>query len=237
MRFVLVRPRDPNNIGAAARAMANFGFDDLVVVEPWEPSWREARAAVGASHVLDNARSVSTLDEAIAESTLVAATTAATRRRIGRSIGPREFAGRVAGEGIERSRVAVLFGNEKRGLTSAEIDRAHFVVVIPTRSEQPSMNLSHAVAIVAWEMARMPVPGDGPLQYSRMRGEARATVAEVERLVASATEPEDGSSRLQRPTAAADRLRQLLLRSNPSTADIQLLFTLLKRASDNLSTK
>jgi tRNA C32,U32 (ribose-2'-O)-methylase TrmJ len=69
--IILVRPRNPLNIGAVARAMANFGFDSLTVVAPYEPHWREAQSAVGAEDLLQNATVCSTLAEAIASATLV----------------------------------------------------------------------------------------------------------------------------------------------------------------------
>src|SRR5438093_9676610 len=78
-RVVLVRPRDPNNIGAAARAMKNFGFTDLVVVSPHPPVWHEARSAIGAEDVLASARVVETIVEAVADCTLVVGTAARTR--------------------------------------------------------------------------------------------------------------------------------------------------------------
>src|SRR5579863_9134022 len=71
---VLVSPRNPLNIGAAARAMANFGFSRLTVVAPYEPHWREARSAVGAPELLENARQTATLAEALADCTFVAGT-------------------------------------------------------------------------------------------------------------------------------------------------------------------
>ncbi len=236
VRFVLVRPRDPNNIGAAARAMANFGFEDLVLVDAWDPTWREAKSAVGATHVLESARSVATLDQAIGDCRYVLATTAATRRRLARSLDPAKAFSAMREQGIEPSDTAILFGNEKHGLTSAELDRCHAVVVIPTSARQPSMNLAQAVALMAWEALRAAGIATAPAGRASTRGERRATVAEIERLVESATGTRRGAVELARPAAAADRLRRLLLRSNPSAADIQLLFTLLNLASDNDST-
>ena len=74
LEVVLVSPRNPLNIGAAARAMANFGFSRLTIVAPYEPHWREARSAVGAPDLLQNARQAATLAEAIADCTFVAGT-------------------------------------------------------------------------------------------------------------------------------------------------------------------
>lgn len=233
VRIVLVRPRDPNNIGAAARAMANFGLDDLAVVDVWDPSWREARAAVGASHVLEGARAFATLDEAIGDCQFVVATTAATRRRFVRGMGPDAAFASMVEKGIEPSRTAILFGNEKHGLTSEELDRAHAIVVIPTSSMQPSLNLAQAVMLMAWEAWRILGGPAHDVPSVPMRSEQRATVAEIERLVGIAVGLQSGRPELPRPEAAANRLRRLLLRSNPSAADVQLLFALFRDASDN----
>ena len=82
-RIVLVRPRNPLNIGAAARALANFGLLELAVVAPFEPTWEEARTtAVGAGPVISSARSLPTLAEATADSTVVIGTTTGSRRTI-----------------------------------------------------------------------------------------------------------------------------------------------------------
>ena len=237
VRFVLVRPRDPNNIGAAARAMANFGFDDLALVNAWDPTWREAKAAVGASRVIEEARSVSTLDEAIGDCEFVVATTAATRRRLDRFVGPKAAFASMREQGIEPSRAAILFGNEKHGLSSRELDRAHAIVVIPTSALQPSLNLSHAVALMAWEAGCAFGDRTPSRVSSAVFGERRATVAEMERLVAAATESRPGRADLPHPEGAADRLRQILLRSNVTISEVQFLFSILNSPSDNDTTQ
>jgi tRNA/rRNA methyltransferase len=150
--IVLVRPRDPNNIGAAARAMKNFGFTDLVVVAPHPPVWREARAAVGAQDVLARARVVETLDEAIAQSTLVVGTADPTRLNNIQSL----FTPRLLRQQVVESnqRLALLFGPEKTGLTNADRSFCHRMLSIPTRPRCPSVNLGQAVAICCYELAR-----------------------------------------------------------------------------------
>src|SRR5579864_9294135 len=87
-RIVLVRPRNPLNIGAAARAMANFGFHELVVVNPYEPTWQETRSAVGAEDVVHSARAVPQLIDAISDTTLVMGTTSGSRRHLTRELIP-----------------------------------------------------------------------------------------------------------------------------------------------------
>lgn len=218
MRIVLVRPRDPNNIGAAARAMANFGLDDLVVVAPWAPVWREARSAVGASRVLLGARAVETFEEAISDRVLVGGTTAATRRRVDRVVSPEAFATEARGAGATWARAALVFGNEKHGLAADELARCHTVVRIATAAGQPSMNLAAAVAVCCYELGRGTV--GAPLAPAR--GERLASTGELEAFVAAAF-PDRSRPVAGRVAAARTRLRSLLLRARATGADVQLL--------------
>jgi tRNA/rRNA methyltransferase len=154
IRIVLVRPRNPNNIGAAARAMANFGLDDLVVVDPYEPVWRETVAAVGGEKVMSGARGMS-LDEALAGCASTVGTTTARRRRVDRSllILP-ELPGFLRERLGASGRAAILFGSEKTGLPRAALERCAAWIKIPTTPESPSLNLGQAVAVVAYELSR-----------------------------------------------------------------------------------
>ncbi|HEY1766344.1 MAG TPA: RNA methyltransferase [Terracidiphilus sp.] len=154
---VLVSPRNPLNIGAAARAMANFGFSRLAVVAPYEQHWREARSAVGAEDLLQNARRTESLAEAVADCTLVVGTGTLDRRK------PEQPAAALPdlvshlqhalGSG---GRVALVFGPEKRGLTREDLSLCHLLVAIPTDPRQPSMNLGQCVAVCLYELAVRP---------------------------------------------------------------------------------
>ncbi len=153
-RIVLVRPRNPLNIGAAARALANFGFQDLVVVAPYDPVWQEARSAVGASAVVKRARSVRTLLEAVGDCTLVVGTTTGSRRNLDRAPVPlRELCRQQPAQSRQR-RAALLFGSEKTGLSNSDFSYCHLLARIPTSANCPSMNLGQAVAVCCYELAR-----------------------------------------------------------------------------------
>jgi TrmH family RNA methyltransferase len=154
-RFVLVRPRNPLNIGAAARAMANFGLRDMVVVAPFEPVWREARSAVGAEAVLAAARAAPDLAAAVGDATLVIGTTAGSRRNLGRDLLPLPELVPWLRRRRARGRAALLFGSEKTGLSNEHLSFCHALVRIPTAAGCPSMNLGHAVAVSAYELARV----------------------------------------------------------------------------------
>src|SRR5581483_6980140 len=124
LRIVLVRPRNPLNIGASARAMANFGLQDLVVVDPHEPVWRETISAVGAEELVLKARLARTLDEAIKDCHLVLGTTALKSRQLDLPIVtlPKLDAYLARHKTVAPFRIAVLFGQEKTGLTKKEFD-------------------------------------------------------------------------------------------------------------------
>ena len=153
-RVVLVRPRNPLNIGAAARAMANFGFDDLVVVAPFAPTWREARSAVGAGHILKSARVTDDLSEAVGDCNFVVGTTTGSRRNLDRNPVPLTELAPVSQKLSSRARAAVLFGSEKTGLPNDHLSYCHMLVRIPTTEGCPSMNLGQSVAVWCYEVAR-----------------------------------------------------------------------------------
>ncbi len=219
-RIVLVRPRNPLNIGAAARAMANFGFRDLVVVDPYEPVWREARSAVGAEAVLAAARAVHTLAEAVADRTLVAGTTSAKRRKLRAESAAEllplpELSTRVP----KSAKVALLFGPEKHGLTNEHLSFCHLLVRIPTGAECPSMNVAQAVAVCCYELSR------APASRQTRKGPKSATMWEMEKLRTELEEILRAAGYYPSAVRPSDsvKLRQLLLRLNPGTRDIAAL--------------
>lgn len=153
-RIVLVRPRNPLNIGAAARAMANFGFDDLVLVAPFDPVWKEARSAVGAGHILRAARVAESLPDAVGDCNFVVGTTTGSRRNLDRDpVSLTEFTS-TPQKRSSRMQGAILFGSEKTGLLNEHLSYCHRLVRIPTTAGCPSMNLGQSVAVCCYELAR-----------------------------------------------------------------------------------
>jgi tRNA/rRNA methyltransferase len=225
VRFILARPRNPNNIGAVARAMANFGLRDLVLADPYAPVWQEARSAVGAVGILRQARALS-LPEAIREASLVLGTCGAPRR-LQRSLVSLPRLGEFLEERLPAGgRLAVLFGNEKTGLTKAELGHCHAVVRIPTASEVPSMNLGQAAALVAYELTRSsraprtqepdlaPAPAE---QSEALLREFRRAFAAMDYMQGL---PADERTR---------RVRDALKRLRPCRKDAGLLLAVLRR--------
>ena len=150
---VLVSPRDPNNIGAAARAMANFGLSDLRVVAPFAQAWREAVSAVGAEDIMHQAVQYNTLAEALADTSFSFAATALRNRRLEQEIVTLpQLNSRL--EKAPDGKIALVFGNEKTGLSGDDIERCMAVLNIPTVSKQPSINLAQAVILTCYELSR-----------------------------------------------------------------------------------
>jgi TrmH family RNA methyltransferase len=154
MRVVLIAPRNPLNIGAAARAMSNFGFLRLRVVNPYEVAYAEAKSAVNAASVLENSEQYGAVSEAIADCTLVVGTTAVGHRQLQHSLRRLEYGAGLIRQELETGRVALLFGTEKFGLSNEDMARCHWLMRIPTRSEHESMNLGQAVAVCLYELVR-----------------------------------------------------------------------------------
>jgi TrmH family RNA methyltransferase len=156
LKIVLVSPRNPLNIGAAARAMSNFGFSEMRLVNPYAVAFREARSAVKAHAVLEQAREYPTVAEAVADCALVVGTTAIGPRVLEHPFRRLEFGGKVIAKKIGAAPVALLFGSEKFGLSNEDMSHCHWLVRIPTREEHGSMNLGQAVAVCLYEIIRNP---------------------------------------------------------------------------------
>src|SRR5256884_4825612 len=151
IRIVLVAPSHPGNIGAAARAMKNMALGELVLVGPKQFPHAEGSArAPGADAVLQPARLVGSLAEALAGCGFVAATTSRDRDQYFRVIDVREAAARIVSES-RRAPAAVVFGAERTGLTNEELESAHALVRIPANAAYPSLNLAMAVQLTAYE--------------------------------------------------------------------------------------
>jgi tRNA/rRNA methyltransferase len=176
VRVVLVRPELPANIGACARVVRNTGLQGLDLVDPGD--WRTVdcwRTAWGAPEVLEDARTFDDVASAVSDATYVAAL--AGRPRPGSvPLDVRDLASEVRALGDD-ARVALVFGTESTGLTQAEMALCGRTVRIPSHPAQPSLNLSHAVAITAYEVFRAASPRAAP----RPR---LATHAEKERMLA-----------------------------------------------------
>ncbi len=161
IRIVLVEPQVPGNVGAAARAMKNMGLSKLVVVNPWFRDHPQARyMAHNSEEILDTARIVDTLDDAVGDAVLVAGTSRRRRHNVP-FLGPR----RAVGELLDAARngpVAVLFGREDDGLTNDELRRCQILMNIPSSDRQPSINLSQSVLVVAYELFTAVAPEGQP---------------------------------------------------------------------------
>jgi tRNA/rRNA methyltransferase len=151
---VLIATRNPLNIGAAARAMANFGFHRLRVVNPYEPSFREARSAVGAGEILAKAERFESVADAVADCALVVGTSAMRSREAQHPLRRLDAGARLIKKQLSSGPVAILFGSEKVGLSTSDLSHCHWMLRIPTGERQPSMNLGQAVAVCLYELVR-----------------------------------------------------------------------------------
>lgn len=154
LRIVLVSPRNPLNIGAAARAMSNFGFTHLRLVKPYDLAFKEARSAVRSRYILEQAQVFESLSEAIADCTLIAGTTAVGHRELHVPLHRLEAAGQMITQHLASGSAALLFGSEKFGLSNEDMSHCNWLLRIPTRDEHGSMNLGQAVSICLYELRR-----------------------------------------------------------------------------------
>jgi tRNA/rRNA methyltransferase len=159
--IILVEPQLGENIGAAARAMANFGLSDLRLVNPREawPSDKARSAASGADHVIDQARVFESPEKAVADLGFVFATTARAREVAKAVVGPRVAAERCRALAAAGTGVGILFGRERIGLTNEEVSLADEMLTMPVEPEFSSLNVAQAVLIVAYEWRLSEIAG------------------------------------------------------------------------------
>jgi TrmH family RNA methyltransferase len=152
VRIVLIDPSHPGNIGSVARAMKNMALTDLVLVRPRAFPHAEAIAlAAGADDILAGARVVDTVPEAIADCAFIAGTTSRPRSYYWEFATPRDAAGRIIGLPAE-NRAALLFGSERYGLGTEDLNHCNVLVRIPANPEYCSLNLAMSVQLIAYEI-------------------------------------------------------------------------------------
>ena len=230
--FVLVRPQMGENIGAAARAMWNFGLDRMRVVDARDgwPNPRAVALASGAGRVLDDAQHHAGLTEAVADCTFVFATTARARDLTKPVFSPAAAMAKARDLSAQGQRVAVLFGPERAGLENDEVARANALISVPVNPEFPSLNLAQCVLVMAYEWRRL--ADDGPGEIAVMAGTEAATALEVERLAQHYQDRLDDAGFFHPPEKAPGMkitLRNLWSRMALTRADVQILHGMLRQ--------
>lgn len=224
---ILVGSRNPLNIGAAARAMSNFGFSRLRVVHPYDVAFREARSAVDAEPVLLAAEQFGGVAEAVADCTLVAGTAGRAHWNSGGGSLRLEDAAAVVREELARGgKVAILFGSEKVGLSNHDLAYCQLLLRIPTREEHPSMNLGQAAAVVLYEFVRESTGSAPPSAAPPM-----ATSGDRERLIALIAETLGRARRDAQSydTAMEEKARRLIHHLPLTRSDIHAWMGIVRR--------
>ena len=228
--MVLVRARNPQNIGAVARAMHDFGYTHLRIVNEFPVPFAAAKSAIDASSVLDGAAEFTGVAEAVADCTLVLGTTAVGERVLEHPLHVlAEAAPRMRRELARGGRVALLFGSEKTGLANEELSHCHALVTIPMNSvgagKHLSMNLGQAAAVCLYEIAR-----EDAVTAAPAADETRATAGEIERLTGLLAEVMQisGYTRRHPANAREPSVRRLVRRMTLAPGDAAVWSGVLK---------
>jgi tRNA/rRNA methyltransferase len=231
---VLVRARNPNNIGAVARAMYDFGFRNLRVVNQYVVPFESTRSAVDASEVLKTAEAFGSVADAVADCTLVVGTTAVGERALQHPLRVLTETAEVMKSELatEGGRVALLFGSEKTGLSNEELSHCHWLLTIPMKQHEnvrhPSMNLGQAVAVCLYELVRLAGDVEAPINEGNS-GAAKA--GDLERLMALLTEVLNETGYTKRHPANCDenQIRRLVLRMGIAGNDVPVWMGILRQ--------
>ncbi|WP_207905911.1 tRNA (cytosine(32)/uridine(32)-2'-O)-methyltransferase TrmJ [Aestuariirhabdus litorea] len=233
---VLVNSSHPGNIGSAARAMKTMGLSQLCLVAPDQfPHEYATSRAAGADDLLDNARVVDTLDEAIADCALVVGTSARGRKIPWPLLNPRECAERVLPES-RRHKVALVFGREERGLTNDELARCHYHVHIPSMPDYSSLNLGAAVQVLSYELRMAQLAAQDALSVPNEWDAEYATAAELEGYYGHLEEVlrQIGFIDPANPGQVMTRLRRLYSRQRLDKIEVNILRGVLSETQRSL---
>lgn len=235
LRIVLVRTRNPLNIGSAARVMSNFGAFDLRLVAPFEKAFREAVSAVGAAPLLAQAPEFASVEKAVNDCSLVVGTTAIGNRELHHDLHSLEEAGKKIRRRLRAGAVAVLFGSEKTGLSNRDLSHCHWLLRIPTREEHRSLNLAQAVAIVVYELSR---GGHKPNAKNKLTSKPAdaETIARINDALRKALSI-SGYIHPRSAASAEEKLRRMLLRFDLSATDAEVLLGMIRKILWELNDK
>jgi tRNA/rRNA methyltransferase len=232
---ILVEPQLGENIGMAARAMANFGLRELRLIRPRDgwPSPEAHAAAAGADRILENARLYDSAEAAIADCTLVFATTARARDQAKPVVGADEAARRMAPRLAAGERVGVLFGRERYGLESDEVALADCTITLPVNPAFASLNLSQAVLVIAYEWFKL--ASDGKLPFGMPQKSQAAPKQQLHAFFAG-IERELDKIEFFRPAEKRAtmlvNLRNIFHRMQPTQQDIQTLHGIIMAVAE-----
>jgi TrmH family RNA methyltransferase len=226
LRVVLVSPRNPLNIGAAARAMSNFGVLELRLVNPYNVAFLEAKSAVKSQDILTNAREFETIADAVADCALIVGTTSIGPRALEHPLRRLETGGRIIAKKLASAPVALLFGSEKFGLSNEDMSYCHWLMRIPTREEHGSMNLGQAVAVCLYEIMRSPAAARAKPDAKRL-----ATAEEMERVTALLEEVLEHSGYVHARVEGSTRMkiRRLIRRMELNAHDAEVWLGMLRQ--------
>lgn len=222
--IILVKPEKIRNIGQTARAMKNFGFTNLRIVCPPKGNMREAyENAVDAKDVIDKREVFNSIEDAVRDLNLLFGTTSRAQLQ---PLAPWEAADLILTGAYAKT--GILFGTEFRGLSNEELSLCHKVISIPTSELYPSMNLSHAVCLICYELKRA-FTSDENRRY--INHEPVASIAEIEGLLkhASETLKNIGFLRDDSPGQLIPILRRLSSNINITSKDIRILRGILRQ--------
>jgi tRNA/rRNA methyltransferase len=217
--IVLVETKTPANIGAVARCMMNTGLSRLILVDPpLDRNGEARRLAAGADAILSAAVTCDSLEQAVADHHLVIGTTRHKGKLRKNMRSPRTQAEQVMPL-LAHNKAAILFGNEVNGLTTHDLSRCHELIAIPSSDAFPSLNLSHAVMVVAYELflAARTAPAASPAVLAagadaeRFFGHLQQTLQDIQFIDPS------------RPERMMLALRQLFGKARLSERDIKIL--------------
>lgn len=232
LRFILVETSRSGNVGAAARAMKTMGFEELVLVNPRFPDVLKHDEAIafasGAQDVLESARIVGSLDEALKGCNFAAALSARLREFSPPVLSPRALAGRLCQS--DNLTAALVFGNERFGLSNEDVAKCNVLINIPANPDYSSLNLAQALQVLAYECRMAAIEGEALSSNIGFQGDA-ASLEQIEGMYAHLEKALVAIDFLdpQNPKKLMPRLRRLFARTQLEVEEVNILRGIAKQ--------
>ncbi|EAS65394.1 tRNA (cytosine(32)/uridine(32)-2'-O)-methyltransferase TrmJ [Photobacterium angustum] len=236
IRVVLVGTSHPGNIGSAARAMKVMGLTNLVLVDPaCEVDGHTIALAAGAADVVENAKIVKTLDEAVADCGFVVGSSARSRTLEWPQLDPRENGIKVVAESNQHP-VAILFGRERTGLTNEELQKCHCHVYIPANPEYSSLNLAMAVQTITYEVRMAYLDSQKYTGKTEVEEYPRAQELEMFYEHLEKVTRQTRFINKNHPGVVMAKLRRLFTRARPEQQELNILRGILSSVEKTIET-
>ena len=229
--FILVKPQLGENIGACARSMKNFGFNTLNIVEPKInfPNHKAKATSVGAYDIINKAKVFNSVEDAVSKYNLIVSLTARKRDINKKHISIQDFQKIIKKKG--NINVGLMFGPEASGLSNRDLSFSNYILQIPTSTNFRSLNLSHSLTIICYEIFKLVNKKGIEKNSSRLKISTKSNISSVLKHLVSLLEKKDFFIPIEKKHSMLLNINNLIYRLEPNDKELRILASIISSLS------